>query len=93
METAEVRAGADYPWDAVEAELLAFTGDEKVDEHDDVVDTLSYAVKLVSGNLAAGPADVPRATGGVPWGPIRPVPRPAGAGVRPTPGSRPPFGW
>jgi phage terminase large subunit-like protein len=34
-----------FPLDAVLAELTAFTGDDKADEHDDIVDNLSYAVK------------------------------------------------
>lgn len=74
-----------YPWDAAEAELLAFTGDEKVDEHDDIVDTLSYAVKLVNANFAAGPSTAPRGIGGpaVPPGQGRP-------GLPQLPGHRPP---
>lgn len=34
-----------FPLDAVIAELTAFTGDEDRDEHDDIVDNLSYAVR------------------------------------------------
>lgn len=35
----------DFPIDAVVDELVSFTGDPKQDEHDDVIDTLSYAVR------------------------------------------------
>jgi len=37
-----------FPLDDVLGELLRFTGDEKTDDHDDVVDALAYAAKLVS---------------------------------------------
>jgi phage terminase large subunit-like protein len=37
---------AEFPMDAVEMELLSFTGDDKLDDHDDIVDTLSYAAEL-----------------------------------------------
>lgn len=48
----------------VEAELFRFTGDDKVDAHDDVVDTLSYAAELLTvghnaGTTAARPAFIP----------------------------------
>ena len=37
------------PWlEDVEAELLRFTGDEKQDAHDDVVDTLAYAAQILA---------------------------------------------
>lgn len=50
----ETARANDFPLDAVEAELTAFTGDEKADEHDDVVDNLAYAVKSVNGGVGAG---------------------------------------
>jgi hypothetical protein len=34
-----------FPLDAVISELTAFTGDDKADDHDDIVDNLAYAVK------------------------------------------------
>lgn len=38
----------------VEAELVRFTGDEKVDSNDDIVDTLSDAVRVLAGQEDAG---------------------------------------
>lgn len=39
---------ADFPTETVIEELTAFTGDEKKDEHDDIVDTLAYAVQWLT---------------------------------------------
>jgi hypothetical protein len=58
-----VRAG--FPLDEVEGELLTFSGDEKLDDHDDVPDCLSYAAKLLV--EGPGPDDgrqVPMVLGG-----------------------------
>lgn len=38
----------DFPVKEVVDELVDFTGNEKLDEHDDVVDTLSYAVRWLT---------------------------------------------
>lgn len=56
---------ADFPQSVIEAELLAFTGDDKVDEHDDIFDTLAYAVKCINSGMIGGSASMPRAVGGV----------------------------
>lgn len=61
----------DFPIDAVVEELTSFTGDPKVDKHDDVIDTLSYAVD------ERNHLDRP---GGQSGGAAVPVPQP-GAGV------------
>ena len=37
-----------FPMDAVMGELLRFTGNEKEDAHDDIVDSLSYAVEMMT---------------------------------------------
>lgn len=37
--------------DEAESELVRFTGDEKVDAHDDIVDTLSYAAQVLQGRV------------------------------------------
>jgi hypothetical protein len=52
----ELAARIGFPLDAVLAELTAFTGDDKVDEHDDIVDNLSFAVKCLPtlGGTATG---------------------------------------
>lgn len=39
---------ADFPTETILEELTAFTGDDKKDEHDDIVDTLAYAVKWLT---------------------------------------------
>jgi phage terminase large subunit-like protein len=49
----------DFPVDDVVNELKYFTGNEKEDAHDDIVDTLSYGVEWVTGQY---PDDVPRAS-------------------------------
>lgn len=49
----------DFPVDDVVNELKYFTGNDKEDEHDDIVDTLSYGVEWVTGQY---PDHVPRAT-------------------------------
>jgi hypothetical protein len=36
-----------FPLDEVETELITYTGDEKQDAHDDVVDVLSYACEML----------------------------------------------
>jgi predicted phage terminase large subunit-like protein len=52
------------PLDAVESELYRFTGDDKTDDHDDIVDCVSYGAYLLQhGNAAAGNA-VPHVLGG-----------------------------
>ena len=38
-----------FPLDDVLAELVRFTGDDKRDANDDIVDTLSYAVACITG--------------------------------------------
>jgi phage terminase large subunit-like protein len=40
-----------FPLSDVESELLRFTGDEKKDGHDDIVDTLSAAANLIAGDV------------------------------------------
>jgi phage terminase large subunit-like protein len=42
-----------FPLSDVEGELVRFTGDEKQDANDDIVDTLSYAVR----DITAGPSE------------------------------------
>ena len=42
------------PLDDIESELFRFTGDDKVDDHDDVVDNFSYGVYLLQHGNAAG---------------------------------------
>lgn len=58
-----------FPLDAVLAELTAFTGEDKRDEHDDIVDNLSYAVKChQAGGTPSGagtPAGVHKPSGRV----------------------------
>lgn len=41
--------GMSFPREDVEAELVRFTGDDKLDDHDDIVDTVSYAVQHMDG--------------------------------------------
>lgn len=48
-----------FPLDAVENELLTFTGVDGADSHDDIVDTLSYAVESVGSLSAAAAATKP----------------------------------
>jgi phage terminase large subunit-like protein len=55
---------AGFPREDVLSELVRFTGDEKVDAHDDVVDTLSYAAELIDW-LPAPKGAAPRVLGGV----------------------------
>lgn len=53
------------PLEDIEAEWYRFTGDEKQDAHDDAVDCLSYAAKiLISGPSAADRGAVPMIIGG-----------------------------
>jgi phage terminase large subunit-like protein len=75
-----------FPIDDVQNELTAFTGDEKVDDHDDIVDTLAYAVWWLT---AYYPEQLPRPSmqtgvGGVigydrPDHPLHPQPKPKAA--------------
>lgn len=51
------------PLDDIESELFRFTGDDKVDDHDDIVDNFSYGVYLHQHGNAAGGA-IPRVLGG-----------------------------
>lgn len=60
-----------FPIDAVTDELFAFTGDDKIDKHDDVIDNLSYAVNERSrfapaedNPLAPQPVPMPQPGGG-----------------------------
>ncbi len=48
---------SEFPLEDVVAELTRFTGDAKKDEHDDIVDTLSYAVELE--HFQTGPGSAP----------------------------------
>ncbi len=49
------------PWlEEIEAELLMFTGDDKQDAHDDVVDCVSYACEVLQGRIDEGGAFSPR---------------------------------
>lgn len=59
-----LRAG--MPLDDVESELYRFTGDDKKDDHDDVVDCVSYAARLLSDGACdtSGAAAVPTVLGG-----------------------------
>lgn len=59
-------ADPSFPVEDVMAELVQFTGDDKKDAHDDVVDTLSYAAEAMI-DLHTGPTtkgDLPRIIGG-----------------------------
>jgi hypothetical protein len=42
-----------FPLSDVETELIRFTGDEKQDANDDIVDNLSYAVDCITGMPSA----------------------------------------
>jgi predicted phage terminase large subunit-like protein len=42
-----------------EAELVRFTGDDKQDAHDDIVDTLSYAAQVLQGRVQESAAFLP----------------------------------
>ena len=56
-----------FPLDDVEGEILRYTGDQKKDATDDIVDTVAYAAKILSdgGAIAAsGAASLPRVFGG-----------------------------
>jgi hypothetical protein len=63
-------ADTGFPLADVIEELTAFTGDEKVDRHDDIVDTLSYAteerrLRFVDGEAAGrGPVEIPAPAAG-----------------------------
>jgi len=54
------------PLDDVESELYRFTGDDKRDDHDDAVDMVSYAARLLSDGACdtSGSASVPHILGG-----------------------------
>ncbi len=53
----------DPRFDEVESELLRFTGDEKVDGHDDVVENLAKAGKVVAGRVPSGHTSAPVQSG------------------------------
>lgn len=57
---------AGMPLDDIEAELYRFTGNDKLDAHDDCVDCVSYAVQVLGENpVAPGSREaVPRVLGG-----------------------------
>jgi phage terminase large subunit-like protein len=55
---------ASFPREDVLSELVRFTGDEKVDAHDDVVDTLSYAAELMDWVPNTTRGGAPRVLGG-----------------------------
>lgn len=59
-----VRPG--MPLDEIESELYRFTGDDKKDDHDDVVDVVSYAARILGdGSTGGGTAEsAPRILGG-----------------------------
>ncbi len=52
-----------FPLEDVEAELLRFTGDEKKDGHDDVVDTLAMAGAAAEGRIAMQSHSAPYVVG------------------------------
>ena len=49
-----------FPLEDVISELVRFTGDDKQDDHDDIVDTLSYAAEGIDAFVGKRP---PRWTG------------------------------
>lgn len=69
-----------FPLADVLGELCRFTGDDKVDANDDIVDTLSYAAEQLPRLGHGTPTALPAGVGGVP-GPRQAVP---GFGQRPT---------
>lgn len=50
---------ADFELEDALSELTRFTGDVKQDDHDDVVDTLSYAAELVGSGVFTQPTQAP----------------------------------
>jgi phage terminase large subunit-like protein len=53
-----------FPREDVISELVRFTGDEKVDANDDIVDTGSMGTELMNGLPATGKGAAPRVLGG-----------------------------
>jgi len=56
---------ASFPREDVISELVRFTGDDKVDANDDIVDTLSYGAELMDGVPGQARPSAPRVLGGV----------------------------
>lgn len=52
-----------FPVEDVEGELVRFTGNDKIDAHDDIVDTLSYAAEIIK-TVNVGPKQAPQVYGG-----------------------------
>lgn len=75
-----------FPLDAVLAELTAFTGDDGQDEHDDIVDTLAYAIKCHGPGGTTGGSSGPSAV--KPSGPAASAPLPGIRGGGPGGGLR-----